>query len=83
MNKLLEEQPNIIHLFILPIDSIDYLRITRTSDLRKYAEIEYKGDCRQQGTILTDLIIGEILANGNEAIILCRKEEYVNLKIKN
>lgn len=70
-------------LYIAETDSIDYLRISRTSDLRKYAEIEYKGDCRQEGTILTDLIIGKILGNGNEAIILCRKEEYVNLKIKN
>jgi hypothetical protein len=70
-------------LFIAETDSLDYLRITRTSDLSKFAEIEYKGNCKQQGTILTDLKIGKILSNGNEAIILCRKEEFINLKIKN
>ena len=70
-------------LFIAETDSIDYLRISRTSNLSNFAEIEYKGNCRKEGTILTDLEIGKILSNGNEAIILCRKEEYINLKIKN
>ena len=70
-------------LYIAETDSIDYLRISRTSDLSKYAEINYKGNCSQEGTILTNLEIGKILSNGNEAIILCRKEEFIKLKINN
>jgi hypothetical protein len=70
-------------LFIAETDSIDFLRISRTSNLSNYAEIEYKGNCRKEGTILTDLEIGKILSNGNEALILCRKEQYIGLKIRN
>lgn len=83
LNDFDKKKKDSLILFIAETDSLDYLRITRTSDLSKFAEIEYKGNCKQEGTILTDLKIGKILSSGNEAIILCRKEEFINLKIKN
>lgn len=83
LRELDKKKKDSLILFIAETDSLDYLRITRTSDLSKFAEIEYKRNCKQEGTILTGLKIGKILSSGNKAIILCRKEEFINLKIKN
>ena len=69
-------------LFIAETDNGDKLRLTNTTDLSKFAEMEYENDCRQQGTILTDLKLGKINLTEMKAEILCRKEKYTELKIK-
>lgn len=70
-------------LFIAETDDGDKLRLTNSTDLSKFAEMEYKNDCRQDGTILTDLKLGEINLTEMKAEIFCRKEKYAELKIKN
>ena len=70
-------------LFIAETDNGDKLRLTNTNDLSKFSEMEYENDCRQQETILTDLKLGKINLTEMKAEILCRKEKYVELKIKN
>jgi len=70
-------------LFIAETDDGEKLRMTNTSDLSKFAEMEYNNDCRQEGTILTDLKFGKINLTNMSAEIFCRKEKYAELKIKN
>jgi len=70
-------------LFIAETDYGDKLRLTNSTDLSKFAEMEYKNDCRQDGTILTDLKLGKINLTEMKAEIFCRKEKYAELKIKN
>ncbi len=70
-------------LYIAETDDGDKLRLTNSTDLSKFAEKKYKNDCRQDGTILTDLKLGKINLTEMKAEIFCRKEKYVELKIKN
>jgi len=70
-------------LFIAETDYGDKLRMTNTSNLTKYAEMDYKGDCPEEGTISTDLKFGKIWLNKMTAEIFCRKEKYTELVIKN
>ena len=59
------------------------LRISKTSDLTKYSELDYDENCKQDGTILTDLKIGMIDKLNGEIEILCRQDYYGKLTIKN
>lgn len=59
------------------------LRISKTSDLTKFSEMDYDRNCKQDGTILTDLKIGMIDKLTGEIEILCRQDYYGKLKIKN
>jgi len=70
-------------LLIAETENGDKLRLTNSTELSKFAEMEYKNDCRQDGTILTDLKLGKINLTEMKAEILCRKEKYAELKIKN
>jgi RNA recognition motif-containing protein len=70
-------------LFIAETDNGDKLRMTNSLDLSKFTEIDYKDDCKQEGTILTDLKLGKINLKEMKAEIFCRKKKYAELKIKN
>ena len=83
LSELNEKRKDSLILFIAETDYGDKLRMTITSDLSKFAEMDYKNDCRQDGTILTDLKLGEINLTKMKAEIYCRKEKYTELKIKN
>ena len=49
----------------------------------EFAEMNYNDDCKQDGTILTDLTLGKINLTEMKAEIFCRKKKYAELKIKN
>ena len=85
LSELNKKRNDSLILFIAETDDGDKLklRITNTSDLSKFAEMEYKDDCQQGGTILTDLKLGKIYLTEMKAEIFCRKEKYAELKIKN
>ena len=70
-------------LFITETDNGDKLRMTNSSDLSKFTEMDYNDDCKQEGTILTDLKLGKINLKEMKAEIFCRKKKYAELKIKN
>lgn len=70
-------------LFIAETDNGDKLRMTNSSDLSKFAEMDYNDDCKQDGTILTDLKLGKVNLKKMKAEIFCRKNKYAELKIKN
>jgi len=59
------------------------LRMTNSSDLSKFTEIDYNNSCRQDGTITTDLRFGKINLTEMKAEIYCRKNKYAELKLKN
>ncbi|CAA0220231.1 hypothetical protein [Tenacibaculum maritimum] len=85
IKKLSEINKNRIDSLILLIaetENGDKLRLTNSTELSKFTEMEYNSDCRQDGTILTDLKLGKINLTEMKAEILCRKEKYVELKIK-
>ncbi len=69
--------------FIAETDNGDKLRLTRTMDLSKFTELNYAGDCKRKGTILTDLKLGKINLLELNAEILCRTENYGEMKINN
>jgi hypothetical protein len=81
--ELNKEETDSLILFIAETDNGDKLRMTNTSDLTKFVEIDYDNDCRQEGTILTDLKFGKINLTEMKAVIYCRKEKYAELRIKN
>ncbi|MDN3594219.1 hypothetical protein [Zunongwangia endophytica] len=83
LTELNTKRKDSLILFIAETDNGDKLRMTNSSDLSKFTEMEYKNDCRQDGTILTDLKLGKINLTEMKAEILCRKEKYAELKIKN
>ena len=83
LSELNTKRNDSLILFIAEPDNGDKLRITNSSDLSKFTEMEYKNDCRQNGTILTDLKIGKINLTEMKAEIFCRKEKYAELKVKN
>lgn len=70
-------------LFMAEINGENYLRLSKASELSKFSELKYKNDCRQEGTIDTDLKIGKVNKQNSEIEILCRTENYGILKIKN
>lgn len=70
-------------LFIAETDNGDKLRLTRTMDLTNFTELNYAGDCKREGTILTDLKIGKINLSEMKAIILCKSESYGEMEINN
>ena len=70
-------------LFIAETDNGDKIRMTNSSDLSKFAEMDYNNDCKQDGTILTDLKLGKINLTEKKAEIYCRKEKYAEMKIEN
>ena len=70
-------------LFIAETDNGDKLRMTNSSDLSKFTEIDYNNSCRQDGTITTDLRFGKINLTEMKAEIYCRKNKYAELKLKN
>jgi len=81
--ELNKKETDSLILFIAETDNGDKLRMTNTSDLSKFVEIDYNNDCRQEGTISTDLKFGKINLTEMKAEIYCRKEKYAELKIKN
>jgi len=81
--ELYKNETDSLILFIAETDNGDKLRMTNTSNLSKFVEIDYNNDCRQEGTILTDLKFGKINLTEMKAEIYCRKEKYAELKIKN
>jgi hypothetical protein len=83
LTELNTKRKDSLILFIAETDNGDKLRMANSSDLSKFAEMEYKNDCRQDGTILTDLKLGKINLTEMKAEIFCRKEKYAELKIKN
>jgi hypothetical protein len=83
LTKLNKKRNDSLILFIAETDDGDKLRLTNTTDLSKFAEIDYKDDCKQEGTILTDLKLGKINLTEMKAEIFCRKKKYAELKIKN
>ena len=83
LSELNTKRNDSLILFIAETDNGDKLRITNSSDLSKFTEMEYKNDCRQNGTILTDLKLGKINLTEMKAEIFCRKEKYAELKVKN
>ena len=70
-------------LFIAETEFGDKLRLTNSSDLSKFAEISFNNDCKQAGTILTDLKFGKINLAEMKAEIFCKQKKYAVLKIKN
>jgi len=83
LTELNTKRKDSLILFIAETDNGDKLRITNSSDLSKFAEMDYNDNCKQDGTILTDLKFGKINLNKMKAEIYCRKEKYAELKIKN
>ena len=83
LTELNKKRTDSLILFIAETDNGDKLRMTITSDLSKFAEMDYNDDCSQEGTILTDLKLGKINLTEMKAEIFCRKEKYAELKIKN
>jgi len=83
LTELNTKRKDSLILFIAETDNGDKLRMTNSSDLSKFAEMDYNDDCKQDGTILTDLKFGKINLNKMKAEIYCRKEKYTELKIKN
>ena len=81
--KKLEKESDSLILFMAEIDGENYLRISRASDLSRFSEMEYKNDCRQEGTISTDLKIGKINNQKGKIEILCLTKNYTQLEIKN
>ena len=70
-------------LFIAETDNGDMLRLTRTMDLTKFTELNYAGDCKRKGTILTNLKFGKINLSEMKAIVLCESENYGEMEINN
>ena len=70
-------------LFIAETVNGDKLRLTNSSDLSKFAEMDYNDDCKQDGTILSDLKLEKINLTEMKAVIFCRKKKYADLKIEN
>jgi hypothetical protein len=83
LTELNKKRNDSLILFIAETDNGDKLRLTNTSDLSKFAEMDYDNDCRQEGTISTDLKLGKINLTEMKAEIYCRKKKYAELKIKN
>lgn len=83
LTELNEKRKDSLILFIAETDDGDKLRLTNTTDLSNFAEMDYKDDCQQDGTILTDLKLGQINLTDMKADIYCRTEKYAELKIKN
>ncbi len=83
LTELNSKRKDSLILFIAETDNGDKLRMTNSSDLSKFAEIDYNDDCKQDGTILTDLKLGKINLTEMKAEIFCRKKKYTELKIKN
>ena len=83
LTELNKKRKDSLILFIAETDDGDKLRLTDTTDLSKFAEMDYKDDCEQDGTILTDLNLGKINLSEMKAEIFCRTEKYAELKIKN
>ncbi len=83
LNELNKKRNDSLILFIAETDNGDKLRMTNTSNLSSFSEIDYNDDCKQEGTILTDLKLGKINLTEMKAEILCRKKKYAELKIKN
>ena len=83
LTELNDKRNDSLILFIAETDNGDKLRMTNSSDLSKFAEMDYNDDCKQDGTILTDLKFGKINLTKMKAEIYCRKEKYTELKIKN
>jgi len=83
LTELNNKRNDSLILFLAETDNGDRLRMTNTTDLSKFAEIDYTGNCEQDGTILTDLKFGEINLSEMRAEIFCKKEKYAELKIKN
>ena len=83
LRELKTERADSLILYIAETDHGDKLRITNTSDLSKFSETEYKNDCEQEGTILTDLKLGPVDLSGMKAEIFCRQSPYAVLEIKN
>jgi len=83
LTELNTKRKDSLILFIAETDNGDKLRMTNSSDLSKFTEMDYKDDCKQDGTILTDLKLGKIKLTEMKAEIFCRKKKYAELKIKN
>ena len=83
LTELNTKRKDSLILFIAETDNGDKLRMTNSSDLSKFAEMNYNDDCKQDGTILTDLTLGKINLTEMKAEIFCRKKKYAELKIKN
>ena len=83
LTELNTKRKDSLILFIAETDNGDKLRMTNSSDLSKFAEMDYNNDCKQDGTILTNLKLGKINLTKMKAEIFCRKKKYAELKIKN
>lgn len=83
LRELKTERSDSLILYLAETDHGDKLRITNTFDLSKFAETEYENDCKQEGTILTDLRLGSIDLIKMKAEIYCRQSPYAVLVIKN
>jgi len=83
LQEIKTERADSLILYIAETNQGDKLRLTNTSDLSKFAETDYKNDCRQEGTILTDLNLNSIDLSEMKAEIRCRQSQYAVLKIKN
>ena len=83
LTELNKKRKDSLILFIAETDYGDKLRMTNTSDLGKYAEMDYNKDCEQDGTILTDLKLRKIDLTEMKAEIYCGNKKYTELKIKN
>jgi hypothetical protein len=62
-----------------PLDKL-YLRGVITSDLKDFSEAKYSDDCRQAGTTLTELRIGELDGSTLELDIFCKSKLYAILE---
>ena len=83
LTELNKKKKDSLILFIAETDNGDKLRMTNSTDLSKFTEMDYNNDCRQEGTISTDLKFGKINLTEMKAEIYCRKEKYAEMKIKN
>lgn len=83
LTELNTKRKDSLILFIAETDNGDKLRMTNSSDLSKFAEMDYNNDCKQDGTILTNLKLGKINLTKMKAEIFCLKNKYAELKIKN
>ena len=83
LTELNTKRKDSLILFIAETDNGDKLRMTNSSDLSKFTEMDYNNDCKQDGTILTNLKLGKINLTKMKAEIFCRKNKYAELKIKN
>ena len=81
LTELNRQRRDSLILFIVEANNGEKLRLSNSSDLARFVEIDYNDDCRQDGTILTDLEFGKINLMEMKAEVLCRENKFTEFKL--